>query len=176
MYKQILQGFRRKAVPFSLWVGLFLLMISFYEAIWQTPYATPVHFLIPALLFCLVTVVICGYSFVSYEYRLMHDHLFIRLQLMGHPIKAKVIALGNPECTLVEGCSICSTLGRGKQHYYLPLIGRDRCCMLRYQDRGALRYLVFRPCSVLVDMIRLQLESERASRREEEEERNENEK
>ena len=48
--------------------------------------------------------------------------------------------------------------------------------MLRYQDRGALRYLVFRPCSVLVDMIRLQLESERASRREEEEERNENEK
>ena len=41
MYKQILQGFRRKAVPFSLWVGLFLLMISFYEAIWQTPYSLP---------------------------------------------------------------------------------------------------------------------------------------
>lgn len=169
MYKQIVQGFRRKAVPFSLWVGLFLLMISFYEAIWQTKYATPVYFLVPALLFCLVTVVICGYSFVSYEYRLMHDHLFIRLQLLEHPVKAKVIALGNPECILMEDCSIGSTLRRGTQHYYLPLIGRDRCCTLRYRDKGVLRYLVFRPCSALLDMIRLQLESERASRREAEE-------
>ena len=39
MFKQMLQGFQRKTVPFTIVVGLFLLTCSFYEAIWQTPAA-----------------------------------------------------------------------------------------------------------------------------------------
>ena len=51
MFNQMLQGFQRKTVPFTIVVGLFLLTCSFYEAIWQTPAAHFVTYCVPALLF-----------------------------------------------------------------------------------------------------------------------------
>ena len=153
MFKQMLQGFQRKTVPFTIVVGLFLLTFSFYEAIWQTPAAHFVTYCVPALLFVAFATGVWMYSFVSYEYRLLHNNLFVRLNILGKPVRAIEVQLDQGTCRLDENYHWRRYMGVRKSLCYLPLLPGHRRCLLTYQEDGVERRLVFRPCDELLALI-----------------------
>lgn len=160
MFKQVIHGFRRKTLPFSIVVGFFLLTLSFYEAVWGTWLATVWSFLIPAVLFALFTMTILMLSFVSYEYQLMHNNLFVRLHAFGRPLRAVSILLDRDDCKLYTPYRWREFLHESKVYYYLPLLAGNRRCLISYKDDRGRHFLVFRPCPELIDMIRTQLDEE----------------
>ena len=162
MFKQYIRGFRRKTLPFSILVGFFLLTISYYEAVWGTPYAVAWSFLVPAVLFGVFTLYICMLSFVSYEYRLMHNTLFVRARLWGKPVRAISVVLDKRVCKLYEPYRWQGMSIKHKHYYYLPMIHGNRRCLLQYQDTDGCHCLIFRPCSELLTLMRPHLMQENA--------------
>ncbi len=166
MFKQVIHGFQRKTLPFSIVVGFFLLTLSYYEAVWGTPLATLWSFVVPAVLFVFFTVTIIMLSFLSYEYRLMHNNLFVRLNAFGRPLWAVSILLDRDDCKLYAPYRWSEFLHVRKSYCYLPLLRGNRRCLLSYKDEEGRRFLVFRPCPELVEMIKTQLDLGRGAEEE----------
>lgn len=133
--------------------GLFLLTVSIYEAIWGAPWAGPLVYLAPGLLFCLAALVLLMLSFVSFEYRLVEDDFFLRAKLLKRPFRAQVIRLRREHCRLYHPYRPWKWLRVKKEYYYLPLVRGNRLCLLEYQGQRGRTHLLFRPDPALLQLL-----------------------
>ncbi len=164
MYKQTLWGFRRKALPLTILAGLFLLTASVYEAIWGAPWAGPLAYLAPGLLFCLAALALLALSFLSFEYRLVEDDFFVRLRALGRPVRAWETRIKPGQCRLIRPYRPWKKLLAKKRLCYLPLTGGYGLCLLEYLDEGRPVYLLFRPSPDLAEMLESRLDSRQTQR------------
>lgn len=133
--------------------GLFLLMVSVYEAIWGASWAGPLVYLAPGVLFCLAALALLALSFISFEYRLVEDDFFLRARLLKQPFRARVIRLRREHCRLYAPYRPWQWLWVKKDRYYLPQLRGNRLCLLEYQGRRGRSYLLFRPNPALLQLL-----------------------
>lgn len=159
MYKQLLRGFRRKAMPLTILAGLFLLTVSVYEAVWGAAWAGPLVYLAPGLVFCLAALELLALSFVSFEYRLVEDDFFLRARLLGKPFRACAVRLRPGQCRLCCPYRPWGRLREKKHRYYLPQVRGSRLCLLECQGEKGKICLLFRPDPALEQLLKSRLKA-----------------
>lgn len=152
MFKQKVCGFQGRTLPFTIFIGLFLLTISIYESIYGLDGINIFSYILPGVVLAVIATIIFMLSFVSYEYRLMYNCLIIRKIVCGKTSRAITITLDDQSIGFKTITNVRSVLCMHKM--YLPFFKRGERVEMAYKTKsGKTKTLVFQPCTELFAMI-----------------------